>query len=332
MLVANTIVDLRRWRAAADGPVGLVPTMGALHAGHLSLVSAARTRCPTVVVSVFVNPLQFGDAKDLATYPRDLTGDLDELRAAGVDAVFAPDAEAFTDDLATSVKVTGLTDRYEGAFRPGHFAGVTTVVVKLFNAVGPHLAFFGEKDYQQLATIRRMVADLNVPVDVVGLPTVRDGDGLALSSRNVHLTADERTRALRLSQALRGAAAAWSGDADAARAALWGALRDGDGIAVDYAEVVDPDTLEPLSGPGHDAARALVAARVGGTRLIDNLLLAPGEAVDDRGVHAASVEHVDGGCGGATHNGPGNVSRGRSREGRPSAGDRATHDGPIEGA
>jgi pantoate--beta-alanine ligase len=307
MLVTRTIVDLRRWRTATDGPVGLVPTMGALHAGHMSLVAAARARCPTVVVSIFVNPLQFGDAEDLATYPRDLTRDLDELRAAGVDAVFAPDPDTFTRDLLTSVEVKGVTDRYEGAFRPGHFAGVTTVVAKLFNAVGPDLAFFGEKDYQQLATIRRMVADLNVPVDVVGLPTVRDDDGLALSSRNVHLTADERARALRLSQGLRDAAATWGGDADAARGALWSVLRDGDGISVDYAEVVDPDTLEPLSGPGHDTARALVAARIGGTRLIDNLLLAAGEATGDHGAHVASDEDGEGGCGGATRNGPGSV-------------------------
>jgi pantoate--beta-alanine ligase len=290
MLVANTTVDLRRWRVTAEGPVGLVPTMGALHAGHMSLVSAARARCATVVVSIFVNPLQFGDAEDLAMYPRDLVGDLDDLRAAGVDAVFAPEADAFTADLATSVEVTGVTDRYEGAFRPGHFAGVTTVVAKLCNAVGPDLAFFGEKDYQQLATIRRMVDDLDMPVDVVGLPTVRDDDGLALSSRNVHLTADERMCALRLSQALRHAADVWRGDADAARAALWSVLRDGDGITVDYAEVVDPDTLEPLSGGGHDTARALVAARIGGTRLIDN---APLRAVAD-GPQNEWVDHTTG--------------------------------------
>jgi pantoate--beta-alanine ligase len=289
MLVATTIVDLRSWRTTADGPVGLVPTMGALHAGHMSLVAAARARCPTVVASIFVNPLQFGDAEDLATYPRDLAGDLDDLRDAGVDAVFAPDAETFTRDLATSVQVTGVTDRYEGAFRPGHFAGVTTVVAKLFNAVGPDLAFFGEKDYQQLTTIRRMVADLNVPVDVIGLPTVRDDDGLALSSRNAHLSADERARALRLSQALQHAADSWQGDADAVRAALWSTLRDGDGIDVDYAEVVDADTLEPLSGGGHTAARALVAARVGGTRLIDNVLLASGTA---RGGHDHPIEEA----------------------------------------
>lgn len=270
MLVARDVAELRAWRPTAAAPVGLVPTMGALHAGHLSLVEAARARCATVVASVFVNPLQFGDGDDLRRYPRDLPADLATLEAAGVDAVLAPDAETFTGALATVVEVSGVTARFEGAFRPGHFAGVTTVVAKLCNAVGPDIAYFGEKDYQQLVTIRRMVADLDMPVEIVGMPIVRDTDDLALSSRNVRLSAEERARALRLSRALRAAAATWSGDADAARAALWAELRDGDGIRVDYADVVDPDTLEPLAGPGHDRARALVAARIGSTRLIDN--------------------------------------------------------------
>ena len=275
MLIADTIDTLRRWRADAPGPVGLVPTMGALHAGHLSLVAAARQRSASVVASVFVNPLQFGPGEDLDAYPRDLEADLDQLRAAGVDAVFAPSVADFVpDDLATTVSVAGLTEGLEGASRPGHFAGVATIVTKLLHVVAPDLAVFGEKDFQQLAVIRRMVADLDLPVDIVGRPIVRDDDGLALSSRNVYLSADERGRALRLSRALHAAAGRWDGDADVARAALWDGLRDGEGLDVDYAEVVDPDTLVPLAGAGHVRARALVAARVGGTRLIDNVLLA----------------------------------------------------------
>jgi pantoate--beta-alanine ligase len=274
MLIADTIDTLRRWRAGAPDPVALVPTMGALHAGHLSLVTAARDVSASLVTSVFVNPLQFGPGEDLESYPRDLRGDLEQLRAAGVDAVFAPSVTDFVpDDLATTVAVTGLTEGLEGASRPGHFAGVTTIVTKLLHVVTPQVTYFGEKDYQQLVIIRRMVADLDLPVDIVGRPIVRDHDGLALSSRNVHLSADERTRALRLSTALRSAAAGWDGDADAARAAMAAELRDGEGIDVDYAEVVDPLTLEPLAGGGHARARALVAARVGATRLIDNSLL-----------------------------------------------------------
>ena len=274
MLVTEDIQTLRTWRRDADAPVALVPTMGALHAGHLSLVSAARAGCPTVVVSVFVNPLQFGPSEDLDGYPRDLPGDLAKLQAAGVDAVFTPQVEQFVGDLVTTVTVAGVTTGFEGASRPGHFAGVTTIVTKLFNAVMPDVAYFGEKDYQQLVAIRRMVADLDVPVDIVGLPIVRDDDGLALSSRNVRLSADERVTALRLSAALRAAEGTWDGDADSARAALWRTLHDGEGIDVDYADVVDEATLVPLVGAGHARARALVAAWIGDTRLIDNLLLA----------------------------------------------------------
>ena len=306
MLVTDDIQTLREWRRDADRPVGLVPTMGALHAGHLSLVTAARSRCPTVAVSVFVNPLQFGPGEDLDSYPRDVPGDLDKLRAAGIDAVFAPQAEQFVGDLATTVTVAGVTTGFEGASRPGHFAGVATIVSKLFNVVGPDVACFGEKDFQQLVTIRRMVADLDVPVEVVGLPIVRDDDGLALSSRNVRLSADDRLTALRLSASLRAADAAWGGDADRARAALWRTLRDGDGIDVDYADVVDEATLVPLTGAGHTAARALVAARVGGTRLIDNLLLALRKERELR----PSAE-----AGRATRNGPGKGSSRRDSGG-----------------
>lgn len=272
MLVTDDPAVLRAWRRDAPRPLGLVPTMGALHAGHMSLVDGARAANASVVASVFVNPLQFGPDEDLDSYPRDLPSDLTRLRDAGVDAVFAPAAERFAEGLVTRVSVGGVSDEYEGAFRPGHFDGVATIVTKLFNVVGADRAYFGEKDYQQLVMIRRMVADLDVPVEVVGMPIVRDDDGLALSSRNVYLSAEERQRALRLSRALR-AAAGWEGDADTARAALWEVLGDGAGVDVDYADVVDEDTLQPLAGRGHTAARALIAARVGRTRLIDNARL-----------------------------------------------------------
>jgi pantoate--beta-alanine ligase len=279
MQVIADIAEFRRWRSTAQGPVGLVPTMGALHAGHLRLVAAAHERSATVVTSVFVNPMQFAPGEDLATYPRDLDGDIAKLAGAGVDAVFTPAVEAFVpDDLATTVAVAGVTETLEGAFRPGHFDGVATIVTKLLNVTQPAIAVFGEKDYQQLTMIRRMVVDLDLPVEVVAVPIVRDDDGLALSSRNVHLSADERARALTLPAALRRAGQSWTGDADAAREELVKTLVQVPGIAVDYAEVVDERTLEALHGRGHRRARALVAARVGATRLIDNLLLAPSTA------------------------------------------------------
>lgn len=275
MQVLPDVAGARRWRASAPGPVGLVPTMGALHAGHLALAAAARERCATVVASVFVNPLQFGPGEDLDSYPRDLPGDLDQLRRAGVDAVFTPTTEAFVPaGLTTTVSVAGLTERFEGASRPGHFDGVATIVTKLLHVTWPDVACFGEKDYQQLAVIRRLVDDLDLPVEVVGVPIVRDPDGLALSSRNVYLSAAERADALALSRALRTAAASWTGDADVARATLHAALTSAPGVAVDYADVVDVATLVPLTGAGHTRGRALLAARVGTTRLIDNVLLA----------------------------------------------------------
>jgi pantoate--beta-alanine ligase len=287
MDVVADVAGVRRLLAAAPPPVGLVPTMGALHAGHLALVAAARERCATVVVSVFVNPLQFGPGEDLATYPRDLAGDLDKLRAASVDVVFAPEAAAFTPgDLTTTVSVSGVTETLEGAARPGHFDGVATIVTKLLHVTQPAVAFFGEKDYQQLVMIRRMVADLNLPVEITGIPIVRDDDGMALSSRNAYLSADERHRALALSTALRRAAGAWDGDADAARAVLRSTLDAAPGVAVDYAEVVDERTLVPLLGDGHRCARAVLAARVGTTRLIDNSVLALRATPDGPGVRA----------------------------------------------
>lgn len=305
MLITADISDIRRWRGAADGTVGLVPTMGALHAGHLSLVDDARATCDAVVVSVFVNPLQFGPDEDLDSYPRDLDGDLQQLREAAVDAVFMPGADTFLEDLRTTVSVAGVTEGLEGAARPGHFTGVTTIVCKLFGVATPDRAYFGEKDFQQLVTIRRMVRDLNLPVEIVGLPIVRDHDGLALSSRNAYLSHDERTRATRLSRALHETAVAWTGDADDARERLRALLRDGDGVAVDYAEIVDASSMEPLHGDAHRTARAVLAVRVGRTRLIDNLVLELHSRTNGPG-KGSSGHGSEGGA--ATHNDPAEVN------------------------
>jgi pantoate--beta-alanine ligase len=273
--VVRTVPELRRALATA-GRVALVPTMGALHEGHLSLVGVASERSPLVVASVFVNPLQFGAGEDLAAYPRDLDRDLELLADAGVRLVFAPAAATFTPpDLATTVHVTGLTDVLEGASRPGHFDGVATIVTKLFSAVRPDVAVFGEKDYQQLLVIRRLAADLDLGVEVVAAPIVRAPDGLALSSRNAYLSPGERAQALALSGALRAVARTWRGNADRARTELRTTLGDAPGIRLDYAEVADPETLAPLEGVVTGPARALVAAFVGRTRLIDNLRLEP---------------------------------------------------------
>ncbi len=286
MKVLPTVAGLREALAPARRAgrvVGLVPTMGALHAGHLSLVTRARAETDVVVVSIFVNPLQFGPGEDYDTYPRDLDADLALLSPAGTDLVFAPRPTEFTPPARrTTVHVAALSTTLEGASRPTHFDGVTTIVAKLLSAVGPDRAYFGEKDYQQLAVIRTMVADLDLPVVIVGCPTVRDADGLALSSRNAYLSEQERRDALAISAALREAAAAWDGDAGAARSRLRSRLAAAPGLRLDYAEVVDPETLEPLESVAADPtrpARALVAAYVGPpgrqTRLIDNVRLEP---------------------------------------------------------
>ena len=260
--------------------IGLVPTMGALHDGHLSLVRAAAAECDVAVVSVFVNPLQFGPSEDLAAYPRDPDRDRGLLEPLGVAAVFAPLAAEFTPPgRRTTVAVGGLTERLEGASRPGHFEGVTTIVAKLFNAVQPDRAYFGEKDFQQLVVVRAMVRDLDVPVMVVGCPLIRAADGLALSSRNVYLDGAARRHALALPAALRHTAATWDGDAARARDELRSRLAAAPGLQLDYAEVVDPETLDPLEGIVAGPAQALVAARVAAagrtTRLIDNIRLEP---------------------------------------------------------
>jgi pantoate--beta-alanine ligase len=262
----------------AGAEVGLVPTMGALHDGHLSLVRAAREACDLVVASIFVNPLQFGPGEDYECYPHDLDADAEVLAGHGADVLFAPEAVRFTPSEArTTVSVAGLTEHLEGAFRPGHFEGVATVVVKLLSVVRPHRAWFGEKDYQQLCVIRRLAADLDLGVAIESGSTVREPDGLALSSRNAYLTEEQRGQALALSAALFGVADAWDGDADAARAELAGRLAEARGLEVDYAEVCDARTLEPLHGCVAVEARALAAVRLGEpgqqTRLIDNVAL-----------------------------------------------------------
>lgn len=270
----------RAWRRAG-ARVGLVPTMGALHAGHLSLVAAARAACDHVVASVFVNPTQFGPGEDLDAYPRDLEGDAAKLAAAGCDALFTTPAGAmYPPGYATWVTVEGLTETLCGASRPGHFRGVTTVVTKLLHIAEPDAAFFGEKDRQQLAVIRRLVADLDLPVEVVGCPIVREPDGLALSSRNAYLSADERSRAVALSRGLRRANAAFAAGERAADAltGLVAAELEGAADAVDYVAAVDPATMQPVARAAPGVVLA-VAARLGATRLIDNHAL--GDAFPD---------------------------------------------------
>ncbi len=257
--------------------VALVPTMGALHAGHIALVDAARSRGCQVVTSIFVNPTQFAPTEDLDAYPRREAADVALLDAAGVALVWAPDvATMYPDGFATSIAVGGVSERWDGAARPGHFAGVATVVTKLFQQVKPDIAFFGEKDFQQLAVIRRFVADLDIDIEIVGVPTQREDDGVALSSRNAYLSPDERVTARTLPRALGEAAAAIGrgGDVAAALAAATARLADAGFDPIDYVALVDAATLEPLErldGP----ARLIAAAKLGRTRLIDNLAVEP---------------------------------------------------------
>jgi len=260
--------------------VGLVPTMGALHAGHMSLVRAACARTDVVVASVFVNPTQFGPEEDFEAYPRRIEDDLSMLGAEGVEIAFVPSVETmYGRNPQAYVQPGQLATRWEGAVRPGHFTGVSTVVTKLLNTVRPDLAFFGEKDYQQLKIVERLVADLDIGTGVVGCPIVREPDGLALSSRNSYLSAEQRAYARAVPEALEAALAALAwGERDAHRleTAMRAAIteRAGDTIQIDYAAVVDPDTLEPIALVT-GVARALVAVRLGTTRLIDNCALVP---------------------------------------------------------
>ncbi len=276
MRIVRTNAEMRAARKQARGTVGLVPTMGAFHGGHHALMRAARERCDTVVTSLFVNPAQFDEAADLAAYPRDEQRDAAEAEALGVDILYTPPVEeVYPPGFATSVRVEGLSDVLEGAERGrGHFAGVCTVVTKLFNVVQPDLAYFGQKDAQQVAVLRRMVKDLDTPVELVVVPTVREPDGLALSSRNVRLSPDERRRATTLSKALRSAEQAIAqGERDAA-AVVRAARAELNGIEPEYLALVDPDSFEPITIVDGRVLVA-VAARVGATRLIDNTLVQP---------------------------------------------------------
>ncbi len=277
MRTIRTVTEMRAYvgeARGADRTVGLVPTMGAFHAGHHSLMRAARERCDEVVVWLFVNPTQFNEASDLAGYPRDEARDAAEAANLGVDVLFAPSVdEVYPPGFATAVHVEGLSDVLEGAARGvSHFTGVCTVVTKMLNMVAPDLAFFGEKDAQQVAVLRRMVRDLNMPVELAVMPTVREPDGLALSSRNARLDPADRERAVALSRGLRAAEAAVAGgerDSSAIAAAARTAMA---GVEPEYVALVDPDSFE-LVHSVNGRVLVAVAARIGDTRLIDNTVI-----------------------------------------------------------
>ncbi|HWR36636.1 MAG TPA: pantoate--beta-alanine ligase [Clostridia bacterium] len=284
MRILHTIADMQaacHELRLAGKRIGFVPTMGALHAGHMSLVKAARGQSDVVAVSIFVNPLQFGPSEDLAKYPRNFESDRQQLEAAGVALLFAPEAsEMYPKDASTLVYVEGLSEKLDGASRPGHFRGVTTVVAKLFEIVRPERAFFGQKDAAQVAVIRKMVRDLNMDVQIIVCPIVREHDGLAMSSRNAYLSPKERQQGLVLYRALtRVQALADRGEHDSSRlvAAGQAVIADEPGARLDYFQIVDPDTLNPVTDVSHFALVA-VAAWFGSTRLIDNLLLQTGSA------------------------------------------------------
>jgi pantoate--beta-alanine ligase len=275
--VVRDLNALRESVAALRGEgtrIALVPTMGALHAGHVALIEAARRPGTKVVASIFVNPMQFGPNEDLSRYPRREMADIRMLTEAGCDLLWLPSVETmYPDGFATNVRVRGVSDGFDGASRPGHFDGVATVVSKLFHQVGPDAAYFGEKDYQQLAVVRRFVADLDFPIEIVGVPTQRDDDGLALSSRNIYLDDEQRRQAIALPRALGVAARAIARGEDVdsvlddARAMLTGA-----GFVIDYVALADAETLAENPATGRPW-RLLAAARMGGTRLIDNIAI-----------------------------------------------------------
>lgn len=274
--MVHSISDLRAARAKLPGPLGFVPTMGYLHAGHISLAEAARRDCASVAASIFVNPTQFGPSEDLDKYPRNLERDLKMLESAGVDLVFAPSAEEmYPEGFQTWVTVEGVTRRLEGEIRPGHFRGVATVVLKLFNAVQPDRAYFGQKDAQQAAVIRRMVKDLNLPVEIRVCPIVREPDGLAMSSRNTYLSAEDRQAAPVLYRALTTAGEAYrqgERSGEQLRQIMREVFASEPRANLHYAACVDVGTFEELDQI-QERALLLVAAVVGKTRLIDNLPL-----------------------------------------------------------
>lgn len=279
MEILDSIERVNTWRETVGGRLGLVPTMGALHDGHLSLVRRARPECDRVAATIFVNPAQFGAHEDLAHYPRDLPGDLALFERQGVDMVFTPtEAVIYPPGFSTWVTEERVARRWEGQARPGHFRGVTTVVLKLLDIVRPARAYFGEKDYQQLQVVRRMTRDLSLPIEIVGCPIIREPDGLAMSSRNAYLGAAEREQATVLYRALQEAQAlAMLGERDPVRleAEMRSVLLAEPGVRVDYAVVVDAHALEPIRVLDREC-RALIAARLGPTRLIDNAAIVPG--------------------------------------------------------
>jgi pantoate--beta-alanine ligase len=281
MKVVCRLEDLRAERSALPAPLGLVPTMGALHDGHLSLVRRARAECASVAVSIFVNPTQFGPHEDLQSYPRDLPGDLAMLERAGVDLVWTPEVEdIYPPGDQTWVTVEAMTRGLEGARRPGHFRGVATVVTKLLHACEPQRAYFGQKDAQQAVVIRRMVRDLLLPVEIVVCPTVREADGLALSSRNRFLSPDERGSATVLYRALRAASAAFEAgvrDAERLRQVMGEVLSSEPKARPHYVSVADPETLQELHGQV-DGALLSMAVHIGEIALIDNLIVGGGSA------------------------------------------------------
>ncbi len=281
----QTVDDLRAWvhgARARGGKIGFVPTMGYLHEGHLALIDAARREARHAIVSVFVNPLQFGPGEDLSRYPRDPARDQALAEGRGADAFFLPSVETmYPPGSGTRVVPADAAARWEGAARPGHFTGMLTVVAKLFNLVQPDVACFGQKDIQQALLVRRMVRDLDFPVRLVVVPTVREPDGLALSSRNAYLSPAERVDALGISRALRAVTQAYRGGerrAQVLESVMQEAFRLSPGLVVEYIALADPETMEPVDRVGPDTVVA-VAARAGGTRLIDNVIL--GQGLDD---------------------------------------------------
>lgn len=281
-LILTDKASLRGWRAkVTQGTrVGFVPTMGALHEGHMSLMAQARETADVVIASIFVNPLQFGPNEDLSRYPRPIEADIEKLERAGVDALFLPSVEdMYPEGASTLVEETMVSGPLCGAMRPGHFRGVTTVVLKLFNLVQPHVAVFGQKDAQQCAVIERMVRDLDVPVEIARGPIVREADGLALSSRNVYLSAEDRAAAPLIHKSLQAVAAAHAAgehDAEKLRTIGLNVLSQSDRIRPQYWDVRDPESLGAITTVGARGALCAVAAHLGATRLIDNLVIGQG--------------------------------------------------------
>jgi pantoate--beta-alanine ligase len=276
MQIVKTIAEMKALRQQLKGAVGFVPTMGYLHEGHLALVKEARIENPNVIVSIYVNPTQFGPREDFGAYPRDLDRDLESLKGGKVDIVFTPsDEEMYPSEFSSWVDVEKVTERLEGASRPGHFRGVATVVAKLFNIVQPTRAYLGQKDAQQVVVIKKMVADLNMGVKIVVVPTLRESDGLAMSSRNIYLSSKERRAATILFKALtlaRQLVNAGEKDAASIRRQMASLVQKEPLAKIDYVSIADPDTLEELNLLDRPAVASL-AVRMGKTRLIDNMLL-----------------------------------------------------------